>query len=144
MSPSSRPTRANVSSARSRCSSVCAAVTIVRSRARSSATVGKTTLVAKTPSWNRRSENAIAARLSPTMTGVMGVSETARVEAQATELRLEPLRVRPQALVELRLLVHHLERLAACGDHGGRVRRREQERPRPLHEDVAQAWLPAT
>jgi hypothetical protein len=47
----------------------------LRRRAWSSATVGKTTEVAKTPSSNNRPENRIAASESPTMIGVIGVSE---------------------------------------------------------------------
>src|SRR5579862_574942 len=73
--PSSWPTRSKADTARSRCSSVSAAVTIVRRRAWSRATVGYTTEVAKMPSSNSRPERRIAASESPTMTGVIGVSE---------------------------------------------------------------------
>ena len=51
-----------------------AAVTIVRMRALSRATVGKTTGWAKTPSSSRRSLNRPAVAESPIITGVIGVS----------------------------------------------------------------------
>ena len=53
---------------------MCAAVTIVRIRARSSATVGNTTDVPNTPSSNSRFENRIVSSESPRITGVIGVS----------------------------------------------------------------------
>src|SRR5436190_14666067 len=75
ISPSSRPTLANASRARSSWASAWAAVTIVRIRALSIATVGKTTGWAKTPSSNRRWLNRPAVSGSPIMTGVIGVSD---------------------------------------------------------------------
>src|SRR4029079_1950657 len=73
--PSSRPTVANASSAWSSCSSAWAAVTIVRIRALSIATVGKTTGWAKTPSSNSRWLDRPDGSGSPIMTGVIGVSD---------------------------------------------------------------------
>ena len=59
----------------SSCSSAWAAVTIVRSRDLSIATVGKTTGWAKTPSSMSRSLKRPAVSGSPIITGVIGVSE---------------------------------------------------------------------
>ncbi len=116
MRPSSWPTRSNASRARSSCESACAAVTIVRIRARSMATVGKTTGWAKTPSSMSRRREA---------PGGVGVAHHHRcdrrlgpagVEAEPGELRLEAARVRPEPLEELRLVLHDPDRLAAGGD----------------------------
>ncbi len=60
----------------SSCSSACAAVTIVRRRDLSMATVGNTTGWANTPSSMSRSLKRPAVSGSPIMTGVIGVSET--------------------------------------------------------------------
>ena len=45
----------------------------MRTRALSRATVGKAMPIAKTPAWNRRSENCMALAPSPTITGVIGL-----------------------------------------------------------------------
>ena len=75
---------------------------------------------------------------SPRITGVIGVSLRPVSKPEPRQLRLEPPGVGPQALVQLRLLLHDPDRLAARGGDGGRVARGEQERPRALDEDVAQ------
>ena len=122
----------------SSCSSVWAAVTIVRSRALSMATVGKTTDWAKTPSSRSR---------SPKRIGGVGVAHhhrrdrrlgAAGVEAQPGQLGLEPAGVGPQPLLQLRLLLHDPDRLAAGGHDGRRVGGREEERPGSLGQDLAQ------
>jgi len=74
MSRSCRPTFSNASRHVCRSSRECSLVTIVRTRALSRATVGKTTDVAKIPSSNRPAANACAFDASPAMTGVIGVS----------------------------------------------------------------------
>ena len=66
----------------------------------------------------------------------------ARVEAQVLEALLEEARVRPEPLDALRLVLQDVDRGEAGGRHGGRMRRGEEERPRPLDEEVAQV-LPA-
>ena len=126
--PSSRPTVANASSARSSWASAWAAVTIVRIRALSIATVGNTTGWAKTPSSNRRWLNRPAVSGSPIITGVIGVSERPVSKPEPGELGLEAPRVRPEPLVQLRLLLHDPDRLAAGGGDRRRMGRREQER----------------
>ena len=138
MRPSSRPTRSNAASAVSSISSVCAAVTIVRMRALSSATVGKTTGWAKTPSSRSRSLNRPAVgRVAHHHRRDRRLAD-ARVEAEPGQLALEPARVRPEPLDELRLLLEDADRLAAGRGDGRRVGGREEERPRALDEDVAE------
>ena len=75
-----------------------AAVTIVRIRAWSRATVGKTTGWAKIPSSKRRWLKRPAVSGSPIITGVIGVSERAGVEPEPGQLGLEPARARPESL----------------------------------------------
>src|SRR6185503_3182681 len=72
--PSSAPTFRKISRANWSSASVCEAVTIVRTLALSRATVGKVMPCANTPSSKSRSESRMARALSPTMTGVMGLS----------------------------------------------------------------------
>ena len=116
---------------------MCAAVTIVRRRAWSSATVGKTTAGREHAVLEQPVENRSPRRFADDDRRDRRLRE-ARVEAEARELRLEPLRVRPQPLVQLRLVLQHPDRLAARRDDGGRMGRREEERPCALDEDVAQ------
>src|SRR6185436_2168604 len=72
--PISRPTAANASSAYCRSSRVCVAVTIVRTRALSRATVGKAIPCANTPRSKSLSDSSIALAPSPAMTVVIGLS----------------------------------------------------------------------
>ena len=72
--PSSPADLANTSSANCSSSCVCVAVTIVRTRALSRATVGNAMPCANTPSSNSRSDSFMASAPSPTMTGVIGLS----------------------------------------------------------------------
>ena len=67
-------TRSIVSIARSSCARVCSLVTMARMRALPSGTVGNAMPVAITPSSKSARENSMAARPSPTIIGVMGVS----------------------------------------------------------------------
>src|SRR5579859_1962157 len=64
--PSGLATSANISAAFSRCSRLCAALTIARSRALPSATVGWATAGANTPASNNFRENSYAFAPSPT------------------------------------------------------------------------------
>ena len=127
-----------VERAMSSCSSAWAAVTIVRSRALSSATVGKTTGWAKTPSSKSRSLNRPAVSGSPIITGVIGVSERPVSKPSRVSSALNRRRVRPQPLLQLGLVLHDPDRLAAGGHDGRRMRGREEERPGALDQDLAQ------
>ena len=102
MSPSSRPTRTKASSARSRCSSVWAAVTIVRRRARS---------MAHRRVDDRGGEDAGLEEPVAEADGGLRVAHDdgrdgrlgrARVEAEARQLRLEATRVGPEPLEQRR------------------------------------------
>ena len=72
--PNRLPAFRNVSKARSNCSRVWVAATMVRTRAWPFGTVGKPMPVARTPPSNSARESSWASRASPTITGVMGVS----------------------------------------------------------------------
>ena len=74
---------------------------------------------------------------SPTITGVMGVSDTPVLNPSG-QLGLEPAGVRPQPVDQLRLVLHDLEGRAARRHDGRRMGGREQERPGSLDQDVAQ------
>ena len=139
ITPSSRPTRSNASSARSSCSSVWAAVTIVRIRALSSATVGKTTDVAEDAlleqpvreadrrlrvAQHHRRDRRLASGRCRSRAGASSALNR-RVFAQSRSMQLG-------------LLLHDPDRLAAGRGDGRRMARGEQERARPLDEDVAQ------
>ncbi len=76
------------------------------------------------------------------MTGVMGVSADAGVEAEGGQTGLEEARVAPQTLDALRLRLEDVDGGQAGGRHGRRLGGREQERSRALDEVVAQV-LPA-
>ncbi len=117
---------------------MCAADTIVRMRARSRATVGKTTDVAKTPSSNRRPENRIVAPESPRMTGVIGVSETPVSNPRSASPALNSARVGPERVEQLGLLLEDPDGLDAGGGDRRRMRGREQERTSSLDEDLAE------
>ena len=68
---------------------MCVAVTMVRTRALPWATVGKPMPCANTPSSNSRSDSFIASAASPTITGVIGLSLHAGVEAERFEAALK-------------------------------------------------------
>src|SRR3954465_12771518 len=117
MSRSCRPTFSNASRHVCRSSRECSLVTIVRTRALSRATVGKTTDVAKMPSSNNPAASACALDASPRITG--GVVRPgclarddgrdrrladARVEPQLGQPGLEKARVVPQPLESLGLV----------------------------------------
>ena len=138
MTPSSRPTVANASSARSSCSRACAAVTIVpdprevQRDGREHDRLREDALVHQSIAEAHR-----GLRVAHHHRGDGGLG-TARVEAQAPQFGLEVARVVPQPRMQLGLVHHHPDRLAAGRHDGRRVRRREQERPRALGEDLAQ------
>ena len=136
MIPSSRPTFANTSSANCSSSRVCVAVTIVRTRALSRATVGKAMPCANTPSSNSRSDSFIASAPSPTITGVIGLSLSPVLKPSAFEAGLEEPRVVPEPIDDLRLLLEDVERRDAGGGDRRRMRRREQERPRAVVQEL--------
>ena len=128
----------NASRAWSSCASAWAAVTIVRNRDLSIATVGNTTGWAKTPSSISRAREA---------SGGVGVAHhhrrdrrlgAARVEAQTRQLGLEPAGVGPQPLLQLGLLLHDPDGLATGRHDRRRMRGGEEERAGPLGEDLAQ------
>ena len=76
------------------------------------------------------------------MTGVIGVSECPVSKPRRVSSALNRLVFVPEPLAELRLVAHDPDRLAACGDDGRRMRRREEERPRSLGQDLAQCLGP--
>ena len=117
---------------------MCAAVTIVRTRALSRATVGKAMPCANTPSSNSRSDSFIARLPSPAITGVIGLSLRPVLNPRSFRPCLEESRVVPQPLDDLRLLFEHIERREARGRHRRRMRRREQERPRAVVQKIDQ------
>ena len=138
MRPSSRPTLAKASSANCSSSRVCVAVTIVRTRARSRATVGKAMPCANTLPRTVYPRAASPCAPSPTITGVIGLS-----------LRpvSKPSVFRPAW--KKRVLSH--SRSMICGSSssssmaarqvGGdrrRMRGREQERPGAVVQEVDQ------
>ena len=75
---------------------------------------------AKTPSSKSRWLIFSAVADSPTITGVIGVSLAAGVEAEVGESLLEVAGVLPQPLDQLRLLLQHLQGRDAGGRHRGR------------------------
>ena len=113
-------------------------MTIVRSRDLSMATVGKTTGWAKTPSSISRSLKRPAVSGSPIMTGVIGVSEAPVSKPRRVSSALNVAGVGPEPFLQLGLVLHHPDRLAAGRDDGRWMRRREEERPRALGQDLAQ------
>ena len=102
------------------------------------ATVGKTTGWAKTPSSRSRSLNRPAVSESPIITGVIGVSERPVSKPSRVSSALKRRGVRPEPLLQLGLLLHDPDRLAAGGHDGRRMGRREEERAGALGEDLAQ------
>ena len=117
---------------------VCVAVTMVRTRALSRATVGNAMPCAKTPSSNRRSDSFIARAPSPAMTGVIGLSLRPVLKPSALEAGLEEPRVVPEPLDDLRLLLEDVDRRDAGRGDRRRMRGREQERPRAVVEELDQ------
>ena len=138
MSPSSRPTLANASSANCRSSRVWVAVTMVRTRALSRATVGKPMPWAKTPSAKRRSESRIAVAASPTMTGVIGLSLAPVLNPSAWSPSLKNAVLLQSAVDELGFLQQHVQRRQARGGDRGRMRGRKEERAAAVLEKVDQ------
>ena len=136
--PSSRPTFANTSSANCSSSRVCVAVTIVRTRALSRATVGNAMPCAKTPSSNSRSDSFIASAPSPAITGVIGLSLSPVLKPSGCEPGLEEPGVLPEPLDELRLLSSTSSAAMHAAATDGRMRGREQERPRAVIEELDQ------
>ena len=135
---SSRPTFANASSANCSSSRVCVAVTMVRTRALSRATVGKRDALREDAFLEQPSDSFIASAPSPTMTGVIGLSLSPVLKPERLQSGLEEPRVLPQPLDDLRLLLEHVERRDARGGDGRRMRRREQKRPRAVIEELDQ------
>ena len=88
--------------------------------------------------------SVIASAPSPTMTGVIGLSLTPVLKPSACKPGLEEPRVVPQPFDELRLFQQHVERGEAGRGDRRRVRRREQERPRAVMQEVDERPLPAT
>ena len=117
-----------------RSSRECSLVTIVRTRALPSATVGKTTDVANTPSSNRRAASCCALRLVAGHDRSDRRLADARVEAQLLKRRLEELRVVPQPLDALGLVLEDVDRGNARGRDGRRLGRGEEQRPTALDE----------
>src|SRR3954453_4681373 len=74
MTPRSLPIVANCSSAKSICSKVCVAMTLVRSRHCDGGTAGGATGLVKTPASNRRRHMRNVFSKGPINTGTMGVS----------------------------------------------------------------------
>ncbi len=138
MRPIVRPTRAKASSAYCRSSRVWVAVTIVRTRALSRATVGYPIACANTPSSNNRSDSAFALALSPAITGVIGTLADARIESEPHQSLFEETCVVPQPFHDFRLVLKNIERGDAGRRDGWRMRRRKQERPRPVIEKLDQ------
>ena len=68
----------------------------------------------------------------------MGVSETPVLNPNLVSSALKRRVFAHSRSMQLRLLLHDLERRAARGHDGRRMGRREQERPGPLDQDVAQ------
>ena len=60
------------------------------------------------------------------------------IEPEANQFRFEPTGVRPQPFLEFRLVAHDPDRLATGLHHSRRVGGGEQERSRPLGQDLAQ------
>src|SRR6187431_3056413 len=105
MRPISRPTAANASSAYCRSSRVCVAVTIVRTRALSRATVGKAIPCANTPRSKSLSDSSIACD-----DGSNRALAEAGVEAETVQPLFEETSVVPQPFDDFRLLLEHVQR----------------------------------
>ena len=111
-------TEANASRARSRCSPVCPAVRVTRSRAVPGGTDGGRMAGTKTPASSSRAERAIASAPSPASTGTMAAaggstrypSDARRIETRRPQRPGPPVRLRPA----------DTEGLPGGSDRGGR------------------------
>ena len=70
------------------------------------------------------------------MTGVIGLSLMPVLKPERRESRLEEARVLPEPIDDLRLLEQHVDRGNARGGDRRRMRRREEERPRAMVQEV--------
>ena len=136
--PSSRPTFANTSSANCSSSRVWVAVTMVRTRALSRATVGNAMPCAKTPSCEQAVRQLHRQRAVADDDRGDRAFAQAGVEAERLQSGLEEPRVLPQPVDDLRFLLQHVQRRDARGRDGGRVRCREEKRARAVIEELDQ------
>ena len=130
--------RRTTSSANCSSSRVCVAVTIVRTRALSRATVGNPMPCAKTPFANSRSDSFIASAPSPTMTGVIGLSLMPVLKPRSRRPALKNRVFSHSRSMSSRLLEQHVDRRDARGGHRRRMRGREQKRPGAVIEKLDQ------